>query len=291
MSVEGNESRIIDGKALAQKVEAEVKAGVEALQNEHGITPSLSTILVGDDPASHMYVRMKHRACEQVGISSVNITLPEDTTTRTILDRIRQLHEDTDIDGILVQLPLPASIDTESVLAAILPQKDVDGFHPLNMGRLVTGLPGPRPCTPKGIMTLLHENYIPIAGKRAVVVGRSVDVGRPIALLLLHANATVTICHSKTENLAEITRQADILVSAAGKAGIITAGMVKPGAAIIDVGTNQVNGKLCGEVAYAEVEPIAGAITPVPGGVGPMTIASLMENTVDIARNRCGPFR
>ncbi|HOL42044.1 MAG TPA: bifunctional methylenetetrahydrofolate dehydrogenase/methenyltetrahydrofolate cyclohydrolase FolD, partial [Methanospirillum sp.] len=250
---------------------------------------TLATVIVGDDPASHMYVRMKHRACEQVGISSVNISLPEDTTTRTILDRIRQLNEDPDIDGILVQLPLPKSIDTEAVLAAILPQKDVDGFHPLNMGRLVTALPGPRPCTPKGIMTLLHEYKIPIAGKRAVVVGRSVDVGRPIALLLLHADATVTICHSKTENLSEITTQADILVSAAGKAGIITAEMVKPGATVIDVGTNQVNGKLCGDVAFEEVEKVAGAITPVPGGVGPMTIASLMENTADIARNRCGP--
>ena len=277
---------ILDGKGLAARRLELLKEDII----EEGLSPTLATVIVGDDPASHMYVRMKHRACEQVGISSVNISLPEDTTTRTILERIRQLNEDPDIDGILVQLPLPKTIDTEAVLAAILPEKDVDGFHPLNMGRLVTGLKGPRPCTPKGIMTLLHEYKIPIAGKRAVIVGRSVDVGRPISLLLLHADATVTICHSKTENLPEITKQADILVSAAGKPGIITAGMVKQGATVIDVGTNQVNGKLCGDVAFEEIERVAGAITPVPGGVGPMTIASLMENTTDIARNRCEPF-
>jgi methylenetetrahydrofolate dehydrogenase (NADP+)/methenyltetrahydrofolate cyclohydrolase len=277
---------ILDGKGLAARRLELLKEDII----EGGLTPTLATVLVGDDPASHMYVRMKHRACEQVGISSVNISLPEDTTTKTMLDRIHQLNEDSDIDGLLVQLPLPASIDTQAVLSAIQPEKDVDGFHPLNMGRLVTGLEGPRPCTPKGIMTLLQEYHIPIAGKRAVVVGRSVDVGRPIALLLLHAHATVTICHSKTEDLPSITKQADILVSAAGKAGIITRDMVKPGVTVIDVGTNQVNGKLCGDVAFSEVEPVAGAITPVPGGVGPMTIASLMENTVNSARNRCGPF-
>lgn len=277
---------ILDGKGLAARRLELLKEDIL----EEKLSPTLATVIVGDDPASHMYVRMKHRACEQVGINSVNVTLPADTTTKTVLDRIRQLNEDPDIDGILVQLPLPEGIDTESVIASINPEKDVDGFHPLNMGRLMTGLPGPRPCTPKGIMTLLSEYNIPTAGKRAVIVGRSVDVGRPIGLLLLHADATVTICHSKTENLAEITRQADILVSAAGRAGIITADMVKPGASVIDVGTNQVNGKLCGDVSFSEVEKIAGAITPVPGGVGPMTIASLMENTADIARNRCVHF-
>ena len=275
---------ILDGKGLAARRLELLKEDII----EEGLSPTLATVIVGDDPASHMYVRMKHRACEQVGISSVNVTLPEDTLTRTVLDRIHQLNEDTDIDGILVQLPLPRGIDTEAVIASIAPGKDVDGFHPLNMGRLMTGLLGPRPCTPKGIMTLLSEYQIPTAGRRAVIVGRSVDVGRPIGLLLLHADATVTICHSKTQNLGEITRQADILVSAAGKAGIITADMVKPGATVIDVGTNQVNGKLCGDVSFPEVEKVAGAITPVPGGVGPMTIASLMENTADIARNRCG---
>lgn len=277
---------ILDGKGLAARRLELLKEDIL----EEKLSPTLATVIVGDDPASHMYVRMKHRACEQVGINSVNVTLPADTTTKTVLDRIRQLNEDPDIDGILVQLPLPEGIDTESVIASINPEKDVDGFHPLNMGRLMTGLPGPRPCTPKGIMTLLSEYNIPTSGKRAVIVGRSVDVGRPIGLLLLHADATVTICHSKTENLAEITRQADILVSAAGRAGIITADMVKPGASVIDVGTNQVNGKLCGDVSFSEVEKIAGAITPVPGGVGPMTIASLMENTADIARNRCVHF-
>lgn len=277
---------ILDGKGLAARRLELLKEDIL----EEKLSPTLATVIIGDDPASHMYVRMKHRACEQVGINSVNVTLPADTTTKTVLDRIRQLNEDPDIDGILVQLPLPEGIDTESVIASINPEKDVDGFHPLNMGRLMTGLPGPRPCTPKGIMTLLSEYNIPTSGKRAVIVGRSVDVGRPIGLLLLHADATVTICHSKTENLAEITRQADILVSAAGRAGIITADMVKPGASVIDVGTNQVNGKLCGDVSFSEVEKIAGAITPVPGGVGPMTIASLMENTADIARNRCVHF-
>jgi len=277
---------ILDGKELAARRIELLKEDIV----EEGLSPTLATMIVGDDPASHMYVRMKHRACEQVGIASVNITLPADTTTRTVLERIRQLNDDPDIDGILVQLPLPKSIDTEAVLAAIKPEKDVDGFHPLNMGKLVANLPGPRPCTPKGIMTLLQEYRIPMRGKHAVVVGRSVDVGRPIALLLLHADATVTICHSKTENLHEITNQADILVSAAGKAGIITADMVKEGATVIDVGTNHVNGKLCGDVALDDAATIAGALTPVPGGVGPMTIASLMENTAELAREKCGHF-
>lgn len=277
---------ILDGKGLATRRLELLKEDIL----EEGISPTLATVIVGDDPASHMYVRMKHRACEQVGIHSVNVTLPGDTSTKMVLDRIRQLNEDPDIDGILVQLPLPQTVDTESVIESILPEKDADGFHPLNMGKLLTGLPGPRSCTPKGIMTLLSEYKIPIAGKRAVIVGRSVDVGRPIGILLLHSDATVTFCHSKTENLAEVTKQADILVSAAGKAGIITADMVKPGATVIDVGTNQVNGKLCGDVNFSEVEPIAGAITPVPGGVGPMTIASLMENTAEIARKRCDRF-
>lgn len=277
---------ILDGKGLAARRLELLKEDII----EGGLTPTLATVIVGDDPASQMYVRMKHRACEEVGIQSVNISLPGDSSTKTVLERIRQLNDDPDIDGILVQLPLPEMINTEEVIAAIDPGKDVDGFHPLNMGRLMTGLPGPRACTPKGIMTLLAEYNIPISGKRAVVVGRSVDVGRPIALLLLHADATVTICHSKTQNLQEVTKTADILVSAAGKAGIITADMVKPGAAVIDVGTNHIDGKLCGDVDFGAVEEIAGAITPVPGGVGPMTIASLMENTTQAARNRCGHF-
>jgi len=277
---------ILDGKGLSARRLELLK---EEIQGEK-LSPTLATIIVGDDPASQMYVRMKHRACEQVGIHSVNIALPGDITTRKILDRIKQLNEDPDIDGILVQLPLPVSIDTDTVIASIHPDKDVDGFHPVNMGRLMTGLSGFCPCTPKGIITILTENKIPISGKHAVVVGRSVDVGRPVAMLLLLADATVTICHSKTINLIEFTKNADILVSAAGRAGIIRGDMVKPGAVVIDVGTNHVNGKLCGDVEFSEVEKIAGAITPVPGGVGPMTIASLMENTVMAARNRCTHF-
>lgn len=277
---------ILDGKELASK-------RLELLKEEiieRKLSPTLATVIVGDDPASHMYVRMKHKACDQVGIHSVNIVLPVETSTRMVLDRIRQLNDDPDIDGILVQLPLPVTIDKDAVLAFIHPDKDVDGFHPVNMGRLMTGLSGFQPCTPKGIITLLTENRIDIAGKHAVVVGRSVDVGRPVAMLLLLADATVSICHSKTKNLEEITRSADILVSAAGQAGIIKGNMVKPGATIIDVGTNYVNGKLCGDVEFSEVESVAGAISPVPGGVGPMTIASLMENTVLAAAKRCDHF-
>ena len=202
---------------------------------------------------------------------------------------MNHLNEDPDIHGILVQLPLPPQIDLHRVIASVSPDKDVDGYHPINMGRLTAGLPGPRPCTPKGIMTILNEYNIQISGERAVVIGRSVDVGRPMALLLLLADATVTICHSKTENLSDITREADILISAAGRPLMVTSDMVKPGATVIDVGTNHVNGELCGDVDFETVSRIAGAITPVPGGVGPMTIASLMENTVEAARFRCGP--
>lgn len=276
---------ILDGKGLAERRRELLKENIR----ERGISPVLATVLVGDDQASAMYVRMKHRSCEQVGIKSVNVQLPKEATTRDVLDRLRLLNEDPDIDGILIQLPLPSQIDSHLVIASISPEKDVDGFHPSNMGRLVSGLPGPRPCTPKGIMTILKDYSIQTAGVRAVVIGRSVDVGRPMALLLLLADATVTICHSKTVNLSEITRQADILISAAGRANMVTADMVRPGATVIDVGTNHVNGKLCGDVDFEAVRAIAGAITPVPGGVGPMTIATLMENTVEAALNRCNP--
>ena len=224
---------ILDGKGLAARRLELLKEEIR----EKRITPTLATVLVGDDPASAMYVRMKHRACEQVGIQSVNVQLPTQTTTRDILDRLKLLNEDQDIDGILVQLPLPAQIDTHRVISAVSPEKDVDGYHPLNMGRLVGGLEGPRSCTPKGIMTILNEYNIQTAGAQAVVIGRSVDVGRPMALLLMLADATVTICHSKTINLPSITRQADILICAAGKAEMVTADMVKPGATVIDVGT------------------------------------------------------
>jgi len=276
---------ILDGKGLADRRLELLKEEIR----ERGITPTLATVLVGDDAASAMYVRMKHRACEQVGIQSVNVQLQGDTTTRVVLDRLKTLNEDSNIDGILVQLPLPPQIDTHQIINAIYPEKDVDGYHPINMGKLVGGLPGPRSCTPKGIMTILTEYKIQIAGAHAVVIGRSVDVGRPMALLLILADATVTICHSKTRDLPVITRQADILISAAGKPDMVTVDMVKPGATIIDVGTNHVNGKLRGDVDFDAVSSVAGAITPVPGGVGPMTIVSLMENTMEAALMRCKP--
>jgi methylenetetrahydrofolate dehydrogenase (NADP+) / methenyltetrahydrofolate cyclohydrolase len=276
---------IIDGKGLAQRRLEQLRIDIQ----EKGISPTLATVLVGDDSASALYVRMKHRACEQVGIQSVNVQMDADVSTCDVLERLEELNTDSEIDGILVQLPLPTQVDTHQVINAINPQKDVDGFHPENMGKLIAGLTGPRPCTPKGIMTMLEEYQIQTSGSRAVVVGRSVDVGRPMALMLMLADATVTICHSKTVDLPSITRQADILVSAAGRAGIITADMVQPGATVIDVGTNHVNGKLCGDVEFESVSSIAGAITPVPGGVGPMTIATLMENTVEAALKRCTP--
>nr|WP_319539798.1 bifunctional methylenetetrahydrofolate dehydrogenase/methenyltetrahydrofolate cyclohydrolase FolD [uncultured Methanospirillum sp.] len=276
---------ILDGKGLADRRLEILKKEI----SERGVTPTLATVLVGDDPASAMYVRMKHRACDQVGIRSVNVELPEGATTSEVLDRLKMLNEDPEIDGILVQLPLPSQIDTPQVINAVYPEKDVDGYHPQNMGKLVGGLPGPRSCTPKGIMTILNEYGVQTSGAHAVVIGRSVDVGRPMALLLMLADATVTICHSKTRDLAAITRQADILVSAAGKPNMVTADMVKPGATVIDVGTNHVNGKLCGDVDFQAVSSVAGAITPVPGGVGPMTIVSLMENTLEAALSRCRP--
>ncbi len=276
---------ILDGKGLSEQRLARLKEEIAAGR----LSPRLATVLVGEDPGSQLYVRMKHKACEEIGIRSVNVTLPADATTGDLLDRLNTLNEDPDIDGILVQLPLPAQINTHRVLESINPEKDADGFHPRNMGLLLDGLPGLRPCTPKGIMTILDAYNIPVAGKQAVVIGRSVDVGKPIALLLLMADATVTICHSKTQDLASITRQADILVAAAGKAHMVTADMVKPGAVVIDVGTNRVNGKLLGDVDFENVSKVAGAITPVPGGVGPMTIATLLENTLQAARNRCRP--
>jgi len=275
-------STILDGKKTSEK-------RLELLREEigeSGLDPRLATVIVGNDPASQMYVRMKHRACEQVGIGSVMIELPADTTTRTVVDRVRQLNRDAEIDGILVQLPLPAQVDTERVIGAISPEKDVDGYHPENMGRLFLGRPRFTSCTPTGIMTLLSEYRIPVAGARAIVVGRSIDVGRPMAALLLNADATVTVCHSKTENLAGELKRADILVSAVGRPHFITAEMVKPGAVVVDVGINQLEGKLVGDVDFDAVKEIASAITPVPGGVGPMTIATLMENTFRSAKER-----
>jgi methylenetetrahydrofolate dehydrogenase (NADP+)/methenyltetrahydrofolate cyclohydrolase len=266
---------ILDGKKIAEMRQKILKEEI----GSSGLSPRLATVIVGSDPASQMYIRMKHRACEQVGIGSSGIEFPEDATTRQVLEAVTQLNNDDDIHGILVQLPLPKYVDSERVIAAVRPDKDVDGFNPFNLGLLFSGRPRFVPCTPKGIMTLLAEYKIELAGTRAVVIGRSIDVGRPMAALLTNADATVTVCHSKTKDLAHEVNRADILVSAVGKAHFITREMVKPGAVVIDVGINQLNGKLVGDVDFAAVKDIASAITPVPGGVGPMTIATLMENT------------
>jgi len=275
-------STILDGKQTSEKRLEHLKAEIAG----SGLTPRLATVIVGNDPASQMYVRMKHKACEKVGIGSVGIDLPADANTRTVVNKVRSLNQDPGVDGILVQLPMPKQVDAERVIGAISPDKDVDGYHPENMGRLFLGKPRFSSCTPAGIMTLLAEYQIPLAGARAVVVGRSIDVGRPMAALLLNADATVTICHSKTKDLAEELQRADILVSAIGKPHFITADMVKEGAVVIDVGINQLEGKLVGDVDFEAVREKASAITPVPGGVGPMTIATLMENTFRSAKER-----
>jgi methylenetetrahydrofolate dehydrogenase (NADP+)/methenyltetrahydrofolate cyclohydrolase len=266
---------ILDGKAVSEKRLELLKEDI----SESGLYPRLATVIVGGDPASQMYVRMKHRACEQVGIGSVGIEIPGNATTQKVLETITRLNEDPEINGILVQLPLPKQIDTDRIVSAVRIEKDVDGFHPTSLGLLMSGKPGFTPCTPTGIMTILREYKIPVAGALAVVAGRSIDVGRPMAALLTNADATVTICHSRTKDMPAELKRADIIVSAIGKAHFITADMVKPGAVVIDVGINQLAGKLVGDVDFEAVKEIASAITPVPGGVGPMTIATLMENT------------
>ncbi len=272
---------ILDGKAVSEKRLELLKEKIE----ESGLYPRLATVIVGEDPASKLYVRMKHRTCERVGIGSIGIELPEDASTERVLEAVTRLNNDPDINGILVQLPLPSQVDTTRVINAVAPGKDVDGFHPYNLGRLLAGDPVFAPCTPQGIMTILEEYRIPIQGQRAVVVGRSIDVGRPMAALLLNADATVTICHSKTRDLADEMRGADILVSAVGRLKFVKPEMVKVGATVIDVGINyDEQGKLCGDVDFEAVRERAGTITPVPGGVGPMTIATLMENTFKAAR-------
>jgi len=268
---------IIDGKALAAKVKENVKKEAESLARR----PGLAVILVGNNPASRVYVTSKEKDCAECGFLSEEYALPEETTQEELISLIRELNGRADIDGILCQLPLPDGIDEEAVLMAISPEKDVDGFHPMNMGALLVGKEGFLPCTPYGIMEMLEEYGIDPKGKRCVVIGRSNIVGKPMALLLLQKHGTVTICHSRTQNLAEICRQADILVAAVGKLHMVTADMIKPGAVVIDVAMNRNEaGKLCGDVDYAEAEKIASAITPVPGGVGPMTRAMLMKNTL-----------
>jgi methylenetetrahydrofolate dehydrogenase (NADP+)/methenyltetrahydrofolate cyclohydrolase len=276
-------ARILDGKALAAQVRAGVKAKVAAMA-QRGTTPGLAVILAGDDPASKVYVRNKTRACEEVGVRSQQIDYPASVTQEELMGRIRKLNADPAVHGILVQLPLPKHIDSARVLAAVAPQKDVDGFHAENMGALLAGAPGLVPCTPAGVMRLLESADIPLAGRRAVVVGRSNIVGKPLALLLLQRDATVTICHSKTRDLEKIAREADILVAAIGRAKLLGAAMVKPGACVIDVGMNRLpDGSLAGDVDFAAVQDVAGWITPVPGGVGPMTIAMLLENCLRAA--------
>jgi len=277
-------ARIIDGKAIAQQHRAEFAAHTARLKAA-GVTPGLAVVIVGEDPASKVYVRNKALACEQVGMHSEVHALSADTTQSHLISFVRRLNEDSDIHGILVQLPLPKHIDARAVIEAIAPEKDVDGFHYQNVGSLVVGESAFYPCTPWGVMKMLEHEHVGIEGKHAVVVGRSTIVGKPMALLLLNAGATVTICHSKTRDLGEMTRQGDILVAAVGKANFIGAAMVKPGAVVIDVGINRLpSGKLAGDVDFAAVSPIASMITPVPGGVGPMTIAMLLGNTVKSAQ-------
>jgi len=279
---------LIDGKSLAAQVRTSLKDRIAALA-ARGVRPGLAAVLVGDDPASHVYVRNKTRACEETGIRSERHQLPADVPEKSLVEKIGALNADPAVHGILVQLPLPRQIGAERVLAAIAPAKDVDGFRAESLGALVQGRPGFVPGTPAGVMRLLEHARVPLAGSRAVIVGRSTIVGKPLALLLLQKDATVTICHSKTKDLAATTRQADILVAAVGKAKLITGEMVKPGACVIDVGVNRLaDGKITGDVDFASVKQVAGAITPVPGGVGPMTVAMLMVNTVRAAEIALG---
>jgi methylenetetrahydrofolate dehydrogenase (NADP+)/methenyltetrahydrofolate cyclohydrolase len=277
----------MDGKAVAAQVTEALKARAASLAAA-GTHPHLAVILVGDDPASHIYVRNKEKGCQDVGMRSTVMRLPADTDQATLEYRVRALNDDASVHGILVQLPLPAHLDEQAVLALLHPDKDVDGLHVANAGRLLAGIPGPRPCTPQGCMALLDYYGIPIAGKEAVVIGRSNLVGKPMAALLMHANATVTLCHSRTQDLAAHARRADILVVAVGKPRWITGDMVKPGAAVLDVGINRVDGKVVGDVDFESAARVAGYITPVPGGVGKMTIAMLLRNTLDAAERAAG---
>lgn len=273
---------MMDGRAVAEKWKTAVAQRTQELI-EQGVTPHLAVILVGENAASQMYVRNKENACSRVGIRSTIIRLPEACTQEELENAVLSLNQDESVHGILVQLPLPKELNEARVLALIDPDKDVDGFHAMNSGRLMNGQPRFVPCTPLGVMKLLEAYDIPVRGKHAVIIGRSNIVGKPMAMLLLAADATVTVCHSKTENLAEMTRQADILVAAVGKANFVTGDMVKPGATVIDVGINRVDGKLVGDVNAEQVESVAAYLTPVPGGVGQMTIAMLLSNTLDAA--------
>lgn len=277
-------AQIIDGKKVSAEVKARVADEVAALK-EKGVTPGLAVIIVGDDSASQVYVRNKEKACAETGMYSEKYALPAETTQEELLNLVKELNGKKEISGILCQLPLPSHLNSDIVINAIDPIKDVDAFHPVNVGKIMIGDYAFLPCTPAGVMELIKSAGVDPEGKNCVVVGRSNIVGKPMAMLLLHKNATVTICHSKTVHLSEITKQADILVAAVGRAKFITGDMIKPGAVVIDVGMNRdENGKLCGDVDFESAEKTAGAITPVPGGVGPMTIAMLMENTLTAAK-------
>jgi 5,10-methylene-tetrahydrofolate dehydrogenase/methenyl tetrahydrofolate cyclohydrolase len=290
-------AQIIDGKAIAETVRGEVKAEVEVMRARYGKVPGLATVLVGERKDSQSYVRSKKKACAEVGMASLGSDLPADISQDDLLKVVRDLNANPDVHGILVQLPLPAHIDEEEILAAISIEKDVDGFHPLNIGRLSMKRREPLyvPCTPRGCIELLIRTGVTIEGKRAVVLGRSNIVGLPVAMLLLHRNATLTICHSRTKDLPGVVREADILIAAVGRAEMVRGDWVKPGAVVIDVGINSVDDptspkgyRLVGDVAFDEVKEVAAAITPVPGGVGPMTIAMLLRNTLDGAKRAVG---
>lgn len=279
---------VIDGKAISAKVKSEVRQETEALKAK-GISIGLAVVIVGDNPASRVYVNNKKKACAEVGFESFEYALPEETTQEELLALVDKLNKDDTVNGILVQLPIPKQIDEKAVINAILPEKDVDAFHPVNVGKIMIGDFAFLPCTPAGVMELIASTGVEISGKECVVIGRSNIVGKPMAMLLLHKNGTVTICHSKTKNLAEVCSRADILVAAVGRANFVTPDMVKEGAVVIDVGMNRLeNGKLCGDVDYAACFEKAGYITPVPGGVGPMTIAMLMKNTLTSAKIKNG---
>jgi methylenetetrahydrofolate dehydrogenase (NADP+)/methenyltetrahydrofolate cyclohydrolase len=307
-------AKVIDGTRIGQQIREEIRREVTDLK-QSGIVPGLAAILVGNNPASHVYVRNKIKTCDSLGIYSESFHLPEMTTTQELLDRISALNFRHDIDGILVQLPLPKEIDERAVLLAVDPTKDVDGLHPINAGNLVLGRPGLRPCTPSGVIEILKRENVPLKGSHAVIVGRSNLVGKPQAFLLLQEHATVTLCHSRTRNLPEVCRLADILIAAIGRPAMITADYVKPGAVVVDVGINRVAGEqlsafleadpslllqyeknkaenknyvLCGDVNFSSVARVASAVTPVPGGVGPLTIAMLMKNTIQASRLRRG---
>lgn len=305
-----SETRVLDGRRIGQEIQEELRSRIEALRLKQR-PPALAVILVGDNPASQIYVRNKIRACQELGIRSVDLTPPASITSEELLEIIRDFNNDLEVDGILVQTPLPKHINSEQIVLAVDPGKDADGFHPFNVGNLVANRPGPRPCTPAGILQMLKRYEIPLAGKNAVMVGRSDIVGKPMALMLLHENATVTICHSRTRNLEEECRRADILVAAIGKPAIITANHITPGAVVIDVGMNRItdetevrrlfshdpkrlaafakNGStLIGDVEPQAMHELASAYTPVPGGVGPLTIAMLMANTVALAEQHLG---